>query len=103
MSAALEGMGWICRNRPARYRGSTDGDGSDCHHAALPPVLTVCDYAVEEERSAPLTHFDGALAICDTLASQPALRRIVYGVGSRVSFKPRPDYRLIVSEMTRAG
>ena len=24
---------------------------------------------------------------------------IVYGVSRRVSFKPRPDYRLIVSEM----
>jgi peptide/nickel transport system substrate-binding protein len=27
---------------------------------------------------------------------------IVYGVSKRVSFKPRPDYRLIVSEMTLA-
>ena len=27
---------------------------------------------------------------------------IIYGVSKRMSFKPRPDYRLIVSEMTAA-
>ena len=27
---------------------------------------------------------------------------VIYGVGRRVSFKPRPDYRLIAAEMTVA-
>jgi hypothetical protein len=28
---------------------------------------------------------------------------VIYGVSKRTSFKPRPDYRLLVSEMTVAG